>query len=114
MVLPLPSGRTVSVLSSAGLLATNFKAFEDRGQGDILGSPDFEDIAMLIGCCPSVVSDAERLPAPVQRQLSVGATSILEGERLDYAMAAVPLTVRPERFIHTLRAISELSPEQRR
>ncbi len=44
----LPSGALIKAITSPYLLATKLEAFADRGQDDLLGSHDFEDVISLI------------------------------------------------------------------
>ena len=44
----MPSGTSIRALPAANLLATKLEAFANRGRGDYLGSPDFEDIVALV------------------------------------------------------------------
>ena len=103
--LRLGSGRVVKVLSSAGLLAAKFSAFEDRGAGDVLGSPDFEDIAMLVGCVPGLVEDAGRLSGPLRQRIAAGAEMLGSTDVVDYAAASIPRNVPVEQFLATLDAL---------
>jgi hypothetical protein len=44
----LPSGRTIRVVTPPYLLATKLEAFRSRGEGDLYGSADFEDVVVLV------------------------------------------------------------------
>jgi hypothetical protein len=44
----LPSGASIRAITPPYLLATKLEAFADRGQDDLLGSHDFEDVITLI------------------------------------------------------------------
>lgn len=44
----LPSGRAIAVISPPYLLATKLEAFRSRGEGDLFGSRDFEDVILLV------------------------------------------------------------------
>jgi len=44
----LPSGRLISVISPPYLLATKLEAYRSRGEDDLYGSRDFEDVILLI------------------------------------------------------------------
>lgn len=45
----LPSGTAIRLISAPLFLATKFEAFAGRGAGDLLESPDLEDIINVIG-----------------------------------------------------------------
>jgi hypothetical protein len=44
----LPSGVSIRAITPPYLLATKLEAFADRGQDDLLGSHDFEDVISLV------------------------------------------------------------------
>lgn len=44
----LPSGTTIRLIAAPHFLATKFEAFADRGNADVLGSHDLEDIINVI------------------------------------------------------------------
>lgn len=41
-------GEAIRVVSAAGLIATKFSAFKDRGDGDYFGSHDIEDLISVV------------------------------------------------------------------
>jgi hypothetical protein len=102
----LPSGRTVQALSPGAMLAARFAAFADRGEGDVLGSADFEDIAMLVACCPAVTADVHRLPQAARLLVARGARRMLEDDVLDYAVGSIPRAAPQADFISRLRDLA--------
>ncbi len=44
----LPSGARIRLITAPAFIATKFEAFNDRGNGDVLGSHDLEDIINVI------------------------------------------------------------------
>jgi hypothetical protein len=62
----LPSSRTIRAVPRAYLLATKLEAFRSRGEGDLFGSHDFEDLITLIDRREELVEEV--LVAPVDLQ----------------------------------------------
>jgi len=58
----LPSGTVVRVVPPAWLLVTKLQAFADRGNGDCLGSRDFEDLVLLVDSRIKLVDEIDALP----------------------------------------------------
>ena len=63
----LGSGRTIRLISGPVFLATKLEAFKGRGAGDLLASPDLEDLVTVVDGRPEIVdevrSGSERLRA---------------------------------------------------
>ena len=66
----LPSGTAIRLISAPAFMATKFEAFADRGQSDLLGSHDAEDIINLIDGRPELVADVEAAPDDLRRYLA--------------------------------------------
>lgn len=73
----LKRGLTVSVISSAGLVAAKLAAFFDRGRRDPLMSHDLEDLAMLLACCSTLERDVGLEHPDVKARVQSGLDSIL-------------------------------------
>lgn len=56
----LPSGRGIAVISPPYLLATKLEAFRSRGDGDLFGSRDFEDVVLLVDSRVELVKEVSR------------------------------------------------------
>ena len=63
----LSAGMSIRLISAPAFMATKFEAFLDRGQGDLLGSHDLEDIVNVLDGRPELVSEVA-LAAPELRQ----------------------------------------------
>jgi predicted nucleotidyltransferase len=63
----LSASVTIRLISGPAFMATKFEAFFDRGQGDLLGSHDLEDIVNVLDGRPELVSEVA-LAAPELRQ----------------------------------------------
>lgn len=53
----LPSGASINLITAPLFLATKFEAFADRGNNDVLGSHDLEDIINVLDGRPEVVNE---------------------------------------------------------
>jgi hypothetical protein len=58
----LPSGRAIRAVPPPYLLATKFGAFRSRGEGDLFGSHDFEDLITLIDRREELVEEVHAAP----------------------------------------------------
>jgi len=66
----LPSGTHIRLIGAPAFMATKFEAFADRGQNDLLGSHDAEDIINLIDGRPELVADVANAPDELRRYLA--------------------------------------------
>lgn len=65
----LPSGRSIRAAPPTYLLATKLEAFRARGQGDLYGSRDFEDVIVLIDSRVELVGEMTTA-APALREFA--------------------------------------------
>ena len=63
----LSAGVAIRLISGPAFMATKFEAFLDRGQGDLLGSHDLEDIVNVLDGRPELASEVA-LATPELRQ----------------------------------------------
>lgn len=66
----LPSGTGIRLISAPAFMATKFEAFADRGQNDLLGSHDAEDIINLVDGRPELVAEVEAAAEDLRRHLA--------------------------------------------
>ncbi len=66
----LPSGLSIRLITAPAFLATKFEAFTDRGQGDLLGSRDLEDIINVVEGRPQLVDEIAQVPVELQSYLA--------------------------------------------
>lgn len=71
------------VASPVSFLATKFEAFENRGQGDYMGDPDFEDIITVMADRTDLAEQVTRAPEPVRSWLRDRCRALLVQPRLD-------------------------------
>lgn len=77
----LPSGTRIRALAPANLLATKLEAFGSRGNGDFLGSSDFEDIVTLIDGIVELVEDLEDGSADLRSYVASRIRDLLKNDR---------------------------------
>jgi predicted nucleotidyltransferase len=66
----LPSGTGIRLIGAPAFIATKFEAFADRGQNDLLGSHDAEDIINLVDGRPELVAEVRASPEDLRRHLA--------------------------------------------
>ncbi len=74
---PLPSGTAIRLIGAPAFMATKFEAFADRGQNDLLGSHDAEDIINLVDGRPELVAEAASAPDELRRYLAERCATLL-------------------------------------
>lgn len=84
----LPSGVTISCLPAPNLLATKLEAFASRGEGDYLGSPDFEDIVALMNGRPELVDELSSATSELRAYVGAEISRFIADPRAQYAVSA--------------------------
>jgi predicted nucleotidyltransferase len=69
----------IRVLSAPAFLATKWEAFEDRGEGDLYGSADMEDVVTVIAGRQAVVEEIRSAERDVRRYLADRTSRFLDG-----------------------------------
>jgi len=69
-VVILPSGTAIRLIAAPVFVATKLEAFADRGQADLLGSHDLEDIVNVLDGRPEIVEEIAASPVELQRYLA--------------------------------------------
>lgn len=77
---------TIKIASPPVFLATKWVAFNDRGDGDVLGSHDLEDIITVVAGRPEIIGEIEDAPPEVRGWLAERARSLLDNEHAEYAI----------------------------
>jgi hypothetical protein len=65
----LEPGLSIRLVTAPLFVATKLEAFLDRGDGDLFGSRDLEDIVALIDGRPELTTEVETAPGDVRRYL---------------------------------------------
>ena len=66
----LPSGKRLKTITPAYFVATKFEAFRRRGEGDVMASPDLEDIITILVEVPSPEEELKQADKDVQKYIS--------------------------------------------
>lgn len=77
----LPSGAVIRAIPPPYLVATKLEAFRGRGRGDHLGSPDLEDIVLLVDGRAALVEEVAAAPPELRTYLSVQCAGLLDAPR---------------------------------
>jgi predicted nucleotidyltransferase len=104
---------TIRVVSAPVFLATKWEAYADRGQKDLLGSHDIEDIITVIAGRETIVGEIEGAPQAVREWLAMLTRDFLANAIADYAIEGALPDARFDQTIITLArsrlaAIAEL------
>jgi predicted nucleotidyltransferase len=94
--LRLPSGNTIQIISAPAFIATKFEAFADRGQSDLLGSHDLEDIINVVDGRPELAREIADSPFDLKTYLRDKTTQLLATPRFDDALAGM---IFPDEFL---------------
>lgn len=73
----LSAGMTIRLISAPAFMATKFEAFFDRGQGDLLGSHDLEDIVNVLDGRLELVSEVAAAAPELRQYLAVQCQALL-------------------------------------
>ena len=79
----LPSGRRIRLISAPHFLATKFEAFADRGNADVLGSHDLEDIINVIDGRPELSAEIASTAIELRVYLGERCTALLATPHFD-------------------------------
>lgn len=77
----LPGGEEVRIFSLPYFLASKIEAFNDRGHGDFLTSPDMEDIITVLDGSETVAEELSTAPAKVRKYLAGKFAEFLRNDR---------------------------------
>jgi len=89
----LSAGMTIRLISGPAFMATKFEAFFDRGQGDLLGSHDLEDIVNVVDGRPELVSEIASAVPELRQYLAAQCRTLLA---MPGFMNALPGMVFPD------------------
>lgn len=89
----LEDGLTVRLLAPPYYLASKIEAYRNRGRSDPFGSPDFEDIVVLLASRREIVREVETAGDPVRSWLRTRIAELFPESRM-YERLAAHLPVR--------------------
>jgi predicted nucleotidyltransferase len=79
----LPSGPSIRLISAPCFLATKFEAFADRGNADVLGSHDLEDVINVIDGRPELLEEVAGTSSELRAYLAERCTALLATPHFD-------------------------------
>ncbi len=108
----LPSGTSIRLIAAPVFLATKFEAFADRGNGDLLGSHDLEDIVNVLDGRPEIVAEIAASPMELRRYLADRCSALLAMPNFMDALQGMvfpdeSLAVRVQMLVEKFREISQ-------
>ncbi|MDD5057660.1 MAG: hypothetical protein PHQ60_07290 [Sideroxydans sp.] len=108
----LPSGTTIRLIAAPVFLATKFEAFADRGNGDLLGSHDLEDIVNVLDGRPEIVAEIAASSLELRRYLADRCGVLLAMPNFMDALQGMvfpdeSLAVRVQMLVEKFREISQ-------
>jgi len=71
-------GSTIHVVDAPHFLATKLAAFEGRGEGDFVASPDLEDFVRVVDGRPESVAEVNASSEELRNHLALGVRALLE------------------------------------
>jgi hypothetical protein len=80
------AGLHVQVITPPYFIATKFEAFHERGEGDVVGSHDLEDIVAVIDGRPEIVADVRAAKSDVQAFIASEIEQLLRTTPFLYAL----------------------------
>ncbi len=109
----LPSGMRIRLISAPHFLATKFEAFMDRGNADVLGSHDLEDIINVIDGRPELTTEIDDVAAELRDYLAERCMALLATPHFDNYLPGLltqddTLSARIGTVMNHLRSISSL------
>lgn len=101
----------IRIADGPRFLASKWDAFRDRGDGDVLGSHDLEDIILVIAGRPAIVDEISAAGEELAAWLALRSSDLLKHELASYAIrGALPDAVLiPELFDEVLGRFREIA-----
>lgn len=93
VVVVLPSGQRIRMVTAPCFLATKLAAFDGRGQGDYVGSHDMEDIIAVLDGRPETANEVQQADEVLRTYLRARFTALLQDA--DF-VAAIPGHLPPD------------------
>lgn len=92
----LPSGTSIQLITAPAFIATKFEAYIGRGNSDLLGSHDMEDIVNVLDGRPEIVAEIAASPEELRQYLVDQCRALLA---LPTFMDAMSGMVFPDEFL---------------
>lgn len=102
--LELPGGRVIRHIPAPLFLATKLAAFEGRGDGDYLASPDLEDFVAVVDGRSTLLDEFEASEDNLKRHLAERIGRLLDDPDFEYALPGLlPADAASQARVGTLR-----------
>ena len=79
---------TIQVVAPVFFLATKLEAYKGRGDNDVLGSRDIEDILHLVDGRAELISESQAAEQSIQAYIAEEISRLLEDDSFEYAVAS--------------------------
>lgn len=86
VLVTLPSGKKIHMVSAPYFLATKLAAFDGRGQGDYMLSHDMEDIVAVLDGRPEIVAEVLNCERQLKNHLKARLSALISDERFIEAL----------------------------
>jgi len=107
----LPSSTWIRVVTPPYFLATKLEAYRGRGNADLLGSHDIEDLLNLVDGRPELLTELQQAEVALRRYLAEEFTQLLEHRDMLYVVQSTALgnTDRESIILNRLEQIAALT-----
>jgi predicted nucleotidyltransferase len=103
VLIALPSGRRISLISAPAFLATKFEAFHTRGKNDVVMSHDLEDIVNVIEGRQAIVEEVAAAEPALRTYLAMRFREL--GQHPDFDNALPRLVAYDELYQNRIEAV---------
>ncbi len=79
---------TIQLVTPVYFLATKLEAYKGRGNGDVLGSRDIEDILHLLDGRAELISESQAAESGVRAYISLEISTLIGDGSFEYAVAS--------------------------
>lgn len=90
----LEAALRIRVVTSPFLCATKIEAFEGRGKGDYLSSPDLEDVVTIVDGRPELLDELRSAPADVRSYIANAVGRLLQDNKFVDALPGLSVAGR--------------------
>ncbi|MHB8399769.1 MAG: hypothetical protein ACYDCI_12700 [Candidatus Limnocylindrales bacterium] len=97
MVVELPSGKRIRMVTAPYFLATKLAAFDGRGKGDYVTSHDMEDIVAVLDGRPEIVNEVKQADDALRKHLMTRFAALCATRILCWLYPATCLATQPAR-----------------
>jgi hypothetical protein len=106
-VIELSEGLAIRAVTAPAFVATKLDAFANRGKGDVLASPDLEDVLNVVDGREELIGELEQAPSTVRDAVRAALTQLLK--HADFANALPGLIADASRQEVVMRRLKTLA-----